>query len=127
MGASKMTLSIKLPIYFVGSFLVSVLIAPLIIKGLKRLKAGQSILEYVVQHESKAGTPTMGGIIFIIPTLLTTLFLLFTDKIEYSMNLMIVLFVFISYGIIGFIDDYLSIKRKTNKGLTQTQKLLFCL
>ena len=50
----------------------------------------------------------MGGIIFIIPTVLTTIFLLATDKMQYSVNLMIVLFVFIAYGLIGFLDDYIS-------------------
>ena len=62
-----MTPSLKLALYFIGAFVVAVAVAPLIIKGLKRLKTGQNILEYVVQHEAKAGTPTMGGIIIIIP------------------------------------------------------------
>ena len=52
------------------------------------------------------------------------LILLFTKKIEFSVNLLIVLFVFISYSMIGFLDDYISIKKKRNEGLTQTQKLL---
>ena len=106
-------------------FIISTFFGLLIIPILKKIKVGQNINVYVEAHQAKAGTPTMGGIIFIIPTLLTTLFLLFTGRIEYSMNLMIVLFVFVSYGLIGFFDDYLSIKRKTNKGLTQTQKLFF--
>jgi len=90
---------------------------------LKKIKAGQRINVYVDAHRKKAGTPTMGGIIFIIPTILTTIFLLLTNKIEFSVNLLIVLFVFISYSLIGFLDDYLSIKQNRNKGLTQLQKL----
>ena len=104
-------------------FIATTFFGLIVIPFLKKIKLGQNINVYVEAHKSKAGTPTMGGIIFIIPTLLTTLFLLFTNKIEYSVNLMIVLFVFVSYGFIGFLDDYLSIKRKTNKGLTQWQKL----
>ena len=66
----------------------------------------------------------MGGIIFIIPTIITTIILLLTNKIEFSVNLLIVMFVFISYGLIGFLDDYISIKQNQNKGLSQFQKLL---
>ena len=61
-----MTPSLILFLYFVGAFVLSVSVGMPIIKGLKRLRAGQNILEYVVQHEAKAGTPTMGGVIFII-------------------------------------------------------------
>lgn len=91
---------------------------------LKKIKAGQRINVYVEAHQKKSGTPTMGGIIFIIPTILTAIFLILTDRMQFSVNLLIVLFVFISYSLIGFLDDYLSIKQKQNKGLTQVQKLL---
>ena len=91
---------------------------------LKKIKAGQRINIYVEAHQRKSGTPTMGGIIFIIPTILTTIFLILTNRMEFSVNLLIVLFVFISYSLIGFLDDYLSIKQNQNKGLTQLQKLL---
>ena len=91
---------------------------------LKKIKAGQRINIYVEAHQRKSGTPTMGGIIFIIPTILTTIFLILTDRMQFSVNLLIVLFVFISYSLIGFLDDYLSIKQNQNKGLTQIQKLL---
>ena len=91
---------------------------------LKKIKAGQRINVYVEAHMRKSGTPTMGGIIFIVPTILTTIFLILTGKMEFSVNLLIVMFVFISYSLIGFLDDYLSIKQNQNKGLTQIQKLL---
>lgn len=91
---------------------------------LKKIKAGQRINVYVEAHMRKSGTPTMGGIIFIIPTILTVIFLILTSKMEFSVNLLIVMFVFISYSLIGFLDDYLSIKQNQNKGLTQLQKLL---
>ena len=91
---------------------------------LKKIKASQRINVYVDAHQRKSGTPTMGGLIFIIPTLITTFMLIATGKLEFSVNLLIVIFVFISYALIGFLDDYLSIKQNQNKGLTQVQKLL---
>ena len=104
-------------------FIVATLFGLVAIPFLKKLKAGQRINIYVEAHRSKAGTPTMGGLIFIIPTFCITLFLLLTGKIEYSVNLVIVLFVFLAYALIGFLDDFISLKRKANKGLTQFQKL----
>lgn len=105
-------------------FILSTVFGYFLIPILKKIKAGQRINVYVVNHQKKSGTPTMGGLIFIIPTIVTILILLFTKKIEFSVNLLIVLFVFISYSMIGFLDDYISIKKKRNEGLTQTQKLL---
>ena len=105
-------------------FLLSTAFGLIAIPLLKKIKAGQRINVYVENHQRKSGTPTMGGLIFIIPTIITTIFLLLTNKIEFSVNLLIVMFVFVSYGLIGFLDDYLSIKQNQNKGLSQSQKLL---
>lgn len=105
-------------------FILSTVFGYFLIPILKKIKAGQRINVYVENHQKKSGTPTMGGLIFIIPTIVTILILLFTKKIEFSVNLLIVLFVFISYSMIGFLDDYISNKKKRNEGLTQTQKLL---
>ena len=105
-------------------FLLSTAFGLIAIPLLKKIKAGQRINIYVENHKKKSGTPTMGGIIFIIPTIITTIILLLTNKIEFSVNLLIVMFVFISYGLIGFLDDYISIKQNHNKGLSQSQKLL---
>lgn len=106
-------------------FLSSVLLGLVLIPLLKKMKVGQRISIFVGEsHKGKEGTPTMGGLIFIIPTVLATLFLIITDKIEFSTNLGIILLVFIGYAIIGFLDDYLSLKKKNNEGLTTIQKLL---
>ena len=105
-------------------FIISTLFGLVAIPFLKKIKFGQKINVYVDNHRSKSGTPTMGGIIFILPTIFTVLLLLLTKKIEFSVNLLIVIFVFLTYGLIGFIDDYLSIKKKVNEGLTVFQKLL---
>ena len=105
-------------------FLGAVILGLFLIPALRRLKVGQRISVFVGEsHRKKEGTPTMGGLIFLLPTLLTTIFLLITDKISYTSNLGIVLIVFIGYAIIGFLDDYLSIKRRNNEGLTELQKL----
>lgn len=104
-------------------FLLAAAMGLIFIPILKKIKIRQRINIYVEAHKNKAGTPTMGGLIFIIPTIITVVILLLTDKMQFSMNLFIVLFVFLAYGAIGFLDDYISIKNNTNKGLTQFQKL----
>ncbi len=106
-------------------FIIAVLFGLFLIPLLKKINFKQSESTYLQKtHKSKAGTPTMGGIIFILPTILTIFILLFMGKIEFSDNLLIVLFVFISYGLLGFIDDFLIIKRGNNIGLTEVQKLI---
>ena len=105
-------------------FIISTIFGVILIPFLKKIKAGQRINVYVDTHKKKAGTPTMGGFIFIIPCLITVILLLLTNKMEYSINLFIVLFVMISYGMIGFLDDYISLKNNVNKGLTKKKKLL---
>ena len=109
-------------IYVVLSFFISLVLGIILIPILKNIKASQIINEYLERHRSKKNTPTMGGLIFIISTLLVVLFLIIENKIKITYNFITILFVFISYSIIGFIDDYLIIKRHNNKGLTENQK-----
>lgn len=105
------------------SFIFAVITALIIIPLLKKMHASQSLSIYLKRaHHSKEGTPTMGGLIFIIPTIIITIIFIYLHKIEISYTLIIIMFTFISYAIIGFIDDYLIIKRHNNKGLTKTQK-----
>ena len=105
-------------------FIIAVIFGLIAIPFLKRI-ARQKVSSYLEQkHKEKDGTPTMGGIIFIIPTLITTFILLLMGKIEFSDNLLIVIFVFIAYALLGFLDDFLIIKRKNNIGLTEFQKLV---
>ena len=106
-------------------FLFSVVLGLVLLPLLRKLKVGQRISSYVgYSHRQKEGTPTMGGLIFIIPTILITIGLLITDKIPYSDNIAIVLVVFLGFAIIGFLDDFLSLKKHNNEGLTTYQKLL---
>ena len=106
-------------------FLISVTLGLIMIPFLKKIKVGQKISVFVGEsHRKKEGTPTMGGLIFIIPTIVATIGLILTDKISYTSNLGIVLLVFLGYACIGFLDDFLSIRKGNNEGLTTYQKLL---
>ncbi|EYE88408.1 phospho-N-acetylmuramoyl-pentapeptide-transferase [Fervidicella metallireducens AeB] len=103
------------------SFLIVLLIGPVIIPALKRFKFGQSIREDGPQsHLKKTGTPTMGGVMFIISIIITTFII--TSKITSS--LWIALITTAGYGLIGLLDDSLKIKRKRNLGLRAYQKLI---
>lgn len=105
-------------------FILAVITGIILIPMLKRMKIKQRVSIFLSKnHKEKNGTPTMGGLIFIIPTIVTVLILLFMGKMEFSENLFIVMLVFVMYAILGFIDDYLSIKRAHNEGLTEIQKL----
>ena len=106
-------------------FLSSVVLGLIMVPILKKMKVGQKISVFVGEtHRKKEGTPTMGGLIFVLPTVAATLGLIITNKITYTSNLGIVLLVFIGYTLIGFLDDFLSIKKGNNEGLTVYQKLI---
>lgn len=106
------------------SFLLSVCFGAFFIPFLKNRNASQRLSVYLKEkHKKKIGTPTMGGFIFIIPSFITLFILLVMGKIKISYNLLILVFTIIGYTFIGFIDDYLIIKRNNNKGLTERQKL----
>lgn len=106
-------------------FFLAVITGLFLIPALKKLKFGQNISIYVKnKHAKKDGTPTIGGLIFIIPTIITMIILYLRGSIEISASLMIVFFVFVSYALLGFLDDMLKIKRHQNIGLTTLQKLI---
>jgi len=107
------------------AFIIAVTFGLIAIPLLKKLKVKQSISVFLNKlHNEKKGIPTMGGIIFIIPTIVSIIILIILGKLEFSNNLFIILFVFIGYAFLGFLDDYLIIRRNNNQGLTQFQKLL---
>lgn len=106
-------------------FIIAVILGLILIPLLKKIKVRQKISVFLAKkHKAKDGVPTMGGLIFIVPTLLTVILLLITNKIQFSDHLFIVLFVFVAYALLGFIDDYLIIRRHNNEGLKEWQKLL---
>ena len=105
-------------------FIASAILGLFLVPCLKKLHIGQKISIFVGEsHRKKEGTPTMGGLIFIVPTIIATVALVLTGKVSYTSNLGIVLLVFLGYALIGFLDDFLSIKKGNNEGLTTYQKL----
>lgn len=118
-----MTLATTVTI-LVTSFILTVILAPIGIPMLRRLKFGQSIREEGPQsHMKKAGTPTMGGIIFLLSIIITTVVCgLLLDV--FTTQTVVLLLVFIGFGIIGFLDDGIKVIFKRNLGLTSLQKLI---
>lgn len=115
----------KSAIVIMIGFILSVTLGSILLPFLKKIKAEQRLSVYLKEtHKSKNNTPTMGGLIFILPVLLIMSLLFIFNKIELNYNLIIVLFTFIAYFIIGFLDDYLIIKRNNNQGLSIKQKFI---
>lgn len=112
------------------AFGIAVILGPMIIPVLKRLKFGQSIREEGPQaHLKKAGTPTMGGVIILTAIVLTavplsSLTLLNNNDAIINADLFFLVFATLGYGILGFLDDYIKVVMKRNLGLTANQKLL---
>lgn len=106
-------------------FIISLVIGFIAIPVLKKLNVGQNVSKTIhVRHLKKNGTPTMGGVIFVLSTLITLLSLLLFKKITITHNLVILIIVFISYAFLGFADDWLKVHYKNNKGLKITTKLV---
>ncbi|MEB8073092.1 phospho-N-acetylmuramoyl-pentapeptide-transferase [Mammaliicoccus sciuri] len=105
------------------AFLLTLILVPVLIPTLKKLKFGQSIREEGPKsHMKKTGTPTMGGLTFLLATIVVTIIALF--YVEQVGPLILLLFVTLGFGLIGFIDDYIIVVKKNNQGLTSKQKFL---
>ncbi|QED47448.1 phospho-N-acetylmuramoyl-pentapeptide-transferase [Cytobacillus dafuensis] len=104
-------------------FLVTVLLSPIFIPFLRRLKFGQSIREEGPKsHLKKSGTPTMGGIMILLSITITTLIM--TNKFaEPTVKTYLLLLVTLGFGLLGFLDDFIKVAMKRNLGLTSKQKL----
>ena len=101
------------------AFAISVVLGPIVIPYLRKLKMGQTErVEGVQSHLKKAGTPTMGGIIFLLSTVVTSLIYV-KDYPELSP----IFFLTLGFGIIGFLDDYLKVVLKRSDGLMPMQKM----
>lgn len=101
------------------AFLISVIVSPVLIPFLTKLKFGQYIREEGPKwHEKKSGTPTMGGIIFLGSTVITSLIFM-----KGNPGVVPVLFVTLGFGLIGFLDDYIKVVMKRNLGLRAWQKM----
>ncbi|MCR4581483.1 MAG: phospho-N-acetylmuramoyl-pentapeptide-transferase [Bacilli bacterium] len=105
---------------------IGIVVGLIALPFLRKMNARQTVSKLInKRHQLKNGTPTLGGIIFIIPPILISIILCLRGSIEWNHNLTIVLMVFVAYGILGFIDDYLKIKYHNNKGLPTLGKLFF--
>ncbi len=109
-----------------ASFFMALLLAPWILPFLRRLKCAQSILDIgpAWHKETKQGTPTIGGLIFIIPTVVITLIFAISELLQGDYRLLICLTFVVLCGVVGFIDDYIKVVKKRNKGLSVLQKTL---
>lgn len=110
---------IKIIVGFILSFLISLILMPIIIKLNKKLSCAQTILKWVEEHKNKQGTPTMGGVVFYISTLIVVVCLL-----KYSTELAMCIGVGIGFALIGFLDDFIKIRYKQNQGLLPYQKII---
>ena len=101
------------------AFVLSVVMGPVIIPVLRRLKMGQTEREEGVKsHLKKAGTPTMGGVIILLSVVVTSVF-----YIRDYPKIIPILFVTLGFGLIGFLDDYLKVVLKRSDGLFPMQKM----
>lgn len=115
-----MSTEIKIILATISTCAAGLMVSPLVIRVMKALKAGQPILEYVDKHEGKSGTPTMGGLIFLLPVALMTI--LFNIGGERSG--LVAMAVTLSYGGVGLLDDFLKVKLHRNMGLRAYQKVI---
>ena len=112
---------VLLAVAFVLGGIISLILGPIVIPILHKLKFGQNIRkEGPKSHLKKAGTPTIGGIIFLASILIVML----TMRYKITDEAMIVLYGTLSFGLIGFLDDILKIIHKENEGLTSGQKFI---
>ena len=103
------------------AFAISAALCPVVIPFLHKLKFGQQVREDGPQaHLKKKGTPTMGGIVFVLSVIITSLFYMK----DYP-KIIPVLFMTVGFGLVGFLDDYIKIVKKNSDGLSPKQKLLF--
>ena len=107
----------------IAAFAMTVVLGPIMIPWLKKLKFGQTIYDLGPEsHKKKQGTPTMGGIIFAIPALIAAVAFGYGDT-RFDYLLMIVVSA-LGFGLVGFVDDFIKVKLKRSLGLTPMQKIV---
>lgn len=124
-GVKNMLILAKTALAMMLGFIFSIITGIIAIPLLKKVNFRQHVSQLIGdRHLKKEGTPTMGGIIFIIPVLVTLFLLYLRGSIELNHNLIILLFVFLAYSFLGFIDDWLKVKYHNNQGLRISTKFL---
>ena len=105
---------------FVVSFVCGLGVIPLVFWLVDKMRAKQTILQYVTTHQSKNGTRTLGGLIFVLSTCAVVPFFVGGNtRLVY-----IALAVFVSFGLLGFLDDFIKIRTHKNLGLRAYQKII---
>lgn len=132
-----MNIYVALAFAAVLSFAIAFLLGFVMIPWLRKLKFGQTILEDgPIWHKSKQGTPIMGGLMFIVSTVVTVIVVLLTDYLmggnlfagesivpnQLKVKLVAGVLLALGFGLVGFADDYIKVVKKRNLGLTITQK-----
>ena len=115
----------KISLVILISLIISIFLGNILIPIFKKIKLNQTLSIYLrEEHKSKTNTPTMGGLIFIIPSITVMLLFIMFGVAKFSSTLFIVLLTFVFYGLIGFIDDYLIVIKNNNKGLSEKSKFI---
>lgn len=118
-----MTNYVYMLLAFVVSLVITILVMPSLIKYLHKIKFGQVEREEGLDsHKKKGGTPTMGGIVFVLVPILVCLFVY--PKLFLDFRMLIVILAYVGYAIIGFIDDFIIVVKKNNEGLKPKLKFL---
>lgn len=118
-----MKLEIKYLLAFGAALVLTLVVMPVLIPFLHKIKFGQSIRkEGPKSHMAKTGTPTMGGIVFVLVPILVMLILDY--KAFATPEMLIVVFAYLGYAFIGFLDDFLIVVKKNNDGLKPSVKFL---
>lgn len=119
----KIILEIFIPL--ISSFILAYFLGKILIPILHKMKYGQNIREEGPKnHVKKQGTPTIGGLIFIISTSIVTILYSVFYAQTFKNDAVSVLLIFLAFGAVGFLDDYLKVKRKNNLGLRAYQKMI---
>ena len=106
----------------ISAFILTVIGIPAFIRFYRKAQiTGQQMHEDVKQHQAKAGTPTMGGTVFLVASVLASFVTALLSQ-QLSNGLIMILFILVLYGIVGFLDDFLKVFRKINEGLNPKQK-----
>ncbi|MER2225811.1 MAG: phospho-N-acetylmuramoyl-pentapeptide-transferase [Carnobacterium sp.] len=108
----------------VSGFALTIMAMPIVIGFFRTKQLGQTTRDEGPKwHEVKTGTPTMGGIVFLVAAIISTIWVSIWQNV-FSIGIMLTLFILILYGLLGFLDDFIKVFKKRNLGLTSKQKLI---
>lgn len=108
----------------VSGFALTIMAMPIVIGFFKTKQLGQTTRDEGPKwHEVKTGTPTMGGIVFLVAAIISTIWVSIWQN-TFSIGIVLTLFILVLYGLLGFLDDFIKVFKKRNLGLTSKQKLI---